>query len=164
MEPASYPEENPGPGALLTGMEERELRRKIAQNLAAVPHVSGVNNHMGSRFMEDEARLRVVMDELAKRGLFFVDSRTTPDTRGREAAKRARVRFASRTVFIDHTKNYQDALANLTRLPRQGSKPVLMIGHPHPETIRALREALPVWQAQGVRVVPVSACLGTNGG
>ncbi len=164
MEPASYPEENPGPGALLIAMEAGEVRRKIAENLAAVPHVSGVNNHMGSRFMEDETRLRVVMDELAKRGLFFVDSRTTPDSRGREAAERARVRFASRTVFIDHTANYQDALANLTRFPRQGSKPVLMIGHPRPETIRALRDALPVWHAQGVRVVPVSACLGMNGG
>ena len=167
MEPRSYPEESPGAGALLADMDAREIRRRIAANLAAVPHVSGVNNHMGSLFMEDEARLSVVMDELGKRGLFFVDSVTTPDSRGREAALRAGVRFAARTIFIDHAPGYAAALANLTRLPRQGWKkgePLLLIGHPHPETVRALKQALPILREEGVRMIPVSAALKTGGG
>ena len=167
MEPRSYPEESPGAGALLANMDAREIRRRIAANLAAVPHVSGVNNHMGSLFMEDEARLSVVMDELGKRGLFFVDSMTSPDSRGREAALRAGVRFAARTIFIDHAPGYAAALANLTRLPLQGWKkgePLLMIGHPHPETVRALKQALPILREEGVRMIPVSAALKTGGG
>jgi polysaccharide deacetylase 2 family uncharacterized protein YibQ len=167
MEPRSYPGENPGAGALLTDMDEKEIRRQIALDLAAVPYVSGVNNHMGSRFMEDDFRLSVVMDELKKRGLFFVDSRTAPDSRGKEAAARACVRFAVRSVFIDHTRGYAAALANLTRLPRQGGEggePLLMIGHPHPETVRALKEVLPIWQEEGVRMIPVSAYLSASDG
>lgn len=166
MEPRSYPEEDPGAGALLADMDAGEIRRRIAANLAAVPHVLGVNNHMGSLFMEDEARLTVVMNELAKRGLFFVDSRTTPDSRGREAALRAGVRFAARTVFIDHAPGYAAAVENLTRLPRQGrenGEPLLMIGHPHPETVRALIQALPILREKGVRIIPVSAALETPG-
>jgi polysaccharide deacetylase 2 family uncharacterized protein YibQ len=85
MEPRSYPEESPGSGALMVDMDERQIRKQVQENLAAVPYVSGVNNHMGSRFMGDEARLTMVMEELKKRGLYFVDSRTTPDSRGREA-------------------------------------------------------------------------------
>jgi hypothetical protein len=85
MEPRSYPEESPGAGALMVDMDEKQIRRQLQENLAAVPYVSGVNNHMGSRFMEDEARLTMVMDELKKRGLYFVDSRTSADSRGREA-------------------------------------------------------------------------------
>ena len=68
MEPRSYPAENPGAGALFVDMDEGEIRRQIEADLAAVPYVSGVNNHMGSRFMEDEAGLAVVMEELRKKG------------------------------------------------------------------------------------------------
>jgi len=165
MEPRSYPEESPGAGALMVGMDERQIRRQIQENLAAVPYVSGVNNHMGSRFMEDEARLTVVMEELEKRGLYFVDSRTTPDSRGREAANRTGVRFAARGLFIDHVPGYAAALENLTDPSRRRGghgKPVLMIGHPHPETVRALRDALPRWQAEGVRLVALPTFFRTS--
>lgn len=164
MEPRSYPGESPGPGALMVDMDEGQIRKQIRESLAAVPYVSGVNNHMGSRFMEDEAHLMVVMEELKKRGLYFVDSRTTPDTRGRETANRAGVRFAARGRFIDHLPGYAEALKNLTGpIRREGNgKPVLMIGHPHPETVRALRDALPRWQAEGVRLVGLPTFLKTS--
>lgn len=160
MEPRSYPEELPGPGALMIGMDAKQIRRQLQEDLAAVPYLSGVNNHMGSRFMEDEARLTIVMEELEKRGLYFVDSRTTPDSRAREAANRTGVRFAARGLFIDHLPGYEAALENLTSPSRRGGKPgkpVLMIGHPRPETLRALRDALPRWQTEGVRLVALPA-------
>jgi polysaccharide deacetylase 2 family uncharacterized protein YibQ len=162
MEPRSYPGESPGAGAMMADMDEGEIRRQIREDLAAVPFVSGVNNHM-----EDEARLAIVMEELRAKGLFFVDSRTAADSRGRESAGRARVRFAARDVFIDHAPGYAAALENLTGAFRQGRRngaPVLMIGHPHMDTVRAIRDALPFWQKEGVKVIPVSACLRISGG
>ncbi len=167
MEPRSYPEENPGAGTLFTKMNAGELRRQIETNLSRVPYASGVNNHMGSLFMENEAGLSVVMEELAKRGLFFVDSRTTPNTLGRETAARAGVRFAERTIFIDHRRGYTAALSNLTqphRLAWEKGKPLLLIGHPHGETIRALREAQPRWHEEEVQVIPVSTFISIPGG
>jgi polysaccharide deacetylase 2 family uncharacterized protein YibQ len=167
MEPRSYPAENPGAGALFVHMGDEEIRRRIETGIAAVPYISGVNNHMGSRFMEDEAKLFVVMQELAKRGLFFVDSRTTSDSRGRAAAARAGVRFLQRAVFIDHPPGYAIALANLTHPPRQAlekRRPSLLIGHPIPETLRALKEASLLWQNEGARIIPVSACFNAPGG
>lgn len=165
MEPHSYPEESPGAGALMVDMDERQLRRRLQENLTAVPFVSGVNNHMGSRFMEDEARLTTVMEELAKRNLYFVDSRTTPNSRGREVANRTGVRFIARDLFIDHLPGYAAALENLTGPSRRGDvngRPVLMIGHPHPETVRALRDALPRWQAEGMRLVALTTFFRTS--
>ncbi len=167
MEPHSYPAEDPGTGALFVDMDDAAIVRQIEADLAAVPYVSGVNNHMGSRFMEDETRLAVVMQELSKRDLFFVDSLTTPHSRARSAAARAGVRFAARAVFIDHTPGYAAALSNLTHPPWRGweqGKPLLMIGHPHPATIRALRDAQSLWQEDGVRMISVSAYLGAPGG
>lgn len=167
MEPHSYPADNPGQGALLTGMAPGEIRRQIAAALAEVPHAAGVNNHMGSRFMEDETAMTVVMEELARRGLFFVDSLTTPASRGRDRAAQAGVRFAARSAFIDHPPHDRAVFERLTQLPRRGAggtAPLLLIGHPRAETVQALQAAQPLWRRQGTEVISVAAYLAQTAG
>jgi polysaccharide deacetylase 2 family uncharacterized protein YibQ len=39
-----------------------------------------------------------------------------------------------------------------------------MIGHPRPETIRALRDAQSLWREEGIRMISVAAFLGMPGG
>jgi len=163
MESVGYPNVFPGEGALTTDLTVEEIRSRVREAVAAVPFISGVNNHMGSRFMEDGARLAVVMEELQAKNLFFIDSLTTESSRGRESAKRAGVRFAARDIFIDHVPGRDAALKNLTgvvRKERTSGLPILMIGHPHRETEQAIRAAIPVWQAEGIKVISISACLG----
>lgn len=164
MEPHSYPDSLPGAGALMVDMDEKSILNRLRENLASVPYVSGVNNHMGSRFMEDGFRLGVVMKELGRQGLYFVDSRTTPESRGREAAYGSGVRFAERNIFIDHLPGYAAAVKSLTDRPfREGEKgkPLLMIGHPHPDTVRAVRDTLPRLNEEGVRLTALRAFMET---
>ena len=71
MESVGYPDLFPGEGALTTDMTAEEIRSRVREAVAAVPFISGVNNHMGSRFMEDGARLAVVMEELKSKNLFL---------------------------------------------------------------------------------------------
>ena len=160
MEPHAFPEENPGMGALLTSMSDRQIEEEIDRDLEAIPFLSGVNNHMGSKFMEDEAKLNIVFKELKKRNLFFVDSRTTALSKGQEIAKKLRLRFVARKIFIDNDRDYVTILRNLTtRIDEEfahKSEAVVMIGHPHLKTIQALKEAIPVLKARGIDVVPVS--------
>ena len=162
MEPLSYPKEAPGPGALMVNMDEQQIRRQLDDDLAVVPYVSGVNNHMGSRFMEDFNRLSLLMEELKKRNLYFVDSRTTPNSKGLEAAVRTGIHFASRDIFIDHEHGYEAAFQNLLKVSRQDkgySRPLLLIGHPHPDTIRAIKTIIPLWEREGIRIVDVKTVL-----
>ncbi|MCX5854069.1 MAG: divergent polysaccharide deacetylase family protein [Deltaproteobacteria bacterium] len=160
MEPHTYPDEQPGAGALFIRMDGEAIRKQIEEDIAAVPFVSGVNNHMGSRFMEDEGKLSIVFDELKKRNLFFIDSRTTPSSKAEEAAKTSGIPFISRKIFIDTERNYTATLQNLMNLSGKAygypSETVLAIGHPYPDTIRALQKAIPVLKAKGVVIVPVS--------
>jgi len=160
MEPRHYPEENPGKGALLLRMNDDEIQRQLTADLDAVPHISGVNNHMGSGFMEHEDKVGVVMQELRRRNLFFVDSRTTPNSRGPGAARRYSVRFASRNVFLDSARDHADAFRTLLRLYDEQENtrrnPALVIGHPYRETVQALKEVLPVLQKEGMEFVSVS--------
>jgi uncharacterized protein len=49
MEPRN-PEVDPGPGALYVGDGPEKIMEIMERNIAAVPYVTGVNNHMGSKF------------------------------------------------------------------------------------------------------------------
>lgn len=158
MEPHSYPRGNPGKGALMNNMDEKQIRRQLNEDLAVVPYVSGVNNHMGSRFMEDVNRVCVLMEELKKRNLYFIDSRTTPNSKGLEAAVRTGANFAERDIFIDHENGYETAFQNLLKVSTQDkgySRPLLLIGHPYQDTIRAIKAIIPLWKREGIRIVDV---------
>ena len=95
------PMANPGPGALRGEMSEEELAAGVSAALSAVPGARGVNNHMGSRFTADQDRMALVLGLLRKRGLYFVDSRTTAESVGYRLALAQGVPSAERHVFLD---------------------------------------------------------------
>jgi polysaccharide deacetylase 2 family uncharacterized protein YibQ len=157
MEPKEYPSTNPGPGTLLSTMSPDELIRQLEDNLAAVPHIKGVNNHMGSKLTTASDQIHQVFSILKKRGLFFVDSRTTGATVCRPAAKLLQVPFAQRDVFIDHFQKsdfIRKQLKDLVRIAHRNGQAV-GIAHPHGITYRILKELLPEIQNE-VKVVPAS--------
>lgn len=158
MEPLSYPREKPGQGALFTDMNEAELIHQLEKNFASLPHVSGVNNHMGSKFMADEEKLTLVFRELKKRNMVFIDSRTTPRTKTAAVLQNVYVPSASRTVFLDNERDYSRIYRILMDVvnAKDAGAPVIIIGHPYPETIRAISDAHKVFQEKGVAIVPVS--------
>ena len=98
------------------------------------------------------------MPALRRRGLFFVDSRTTAATVAYDAAERAGVRSASRKVFLDDSTNRDAILSQIDLAARDATRDgfAIAIGHPHPATIAALVEAAPRLEARGVRFVFVS--------
>ncbi|MDD5713125.1 MAG: divergent polysaccharide deacetylase family protein [Smithellaceae bacterium] len=160
MEPLDYPGVKPGPGALYTAMNADQITSQVDADLEQVPYAVGINNHMGSRFMEDEDKLVPLFRELKEKNLFFVDSRTTPNSQGRTAAHDTGLRFASRQIFIDNDQNYDATYAILVGLSQRrsgGREPILLIGHPHPSTVAAVRDAMPFLKAHGIKIVPVSA-------
>jgi len=157
MEPREA-EYNPGAGALLTILPPAEIAARIQAAEEAVPEAVGVNNHMGSRFTADRAAMSVLMAELRRRGLFWLDSRTTGATVGKEAAAAAGVPAASRDVFIDAERDpafIRSQLRKLVALARRRGSAV-GIGHPYPETLAALAELRDELADSGVAWVPVS--------
>ncbi|MBN1365112.1 MAG: divergent polysaccharide deacetylase family protein [Syntrophaceae bacterium] len=157
MEPVSYPQEKPGEGALFTDMNNEELLFQLKNDIYAVPYIVGVSNHMGSKFMNDEQKLSLVFKELKKRNMFFVDSRTSPDTKALSIAKKTGLNIAERKIFIDNNRNYNEIYDNLINVTKSNDdSPVIIIGHPYPETVRALKDAVEVMRAKGISIVPAS--------
>lgn len=161
MEPKDYPTQNPGKGGLLTTMEKKQLLSQLEKSLSAIPYARGVNNHMGSKFTEDPELMRVVLEDIQRRGLFFLDSRTTPKTVGFEIARGIGLKTGQRNVFLDNERDISKIKARISELIALSHKNggAIGIGHPHPETVQAIREALPSFRENGVELVPVSSLL-----
>lgn len=153
MEPEG--DEDPGPNAILTNLEPAELHRRLAWAFGRLPQAVGVNNHMGSRASSDPGVMMAVLEEIGRRGLVFVDSRTSPLSVGTTLAERLDLPHAGRDVFLDNEPDpaavhrQLDAAERLAR--RRGQ--ALAIGHPHPATLEVLESWLPQAETRGLRIV-----------
>lgn len=161
MEPQGYPAVNPGEDALFVAQSDAEIRTRFELLLAGVPYVTGTNNHMGSRFTEDARALSPVMESLREKGLFFIDSRTTGQSRVTEVAHRFGVPTMNRDVFLDNVAEVNAIVREIKRLEDRARSQGAAIGicHPYPETLEALRRELPDMRSRGIAVVPVSVQL-----
>jgi polysaccharide deacetylase 2 family uncharacterized protein YibQ len=158
MEPESA-RADPGPHFLGTDLSLGEIRRRTRINLAAFGGYVGVNNHMGSRFTTDRARLAVVMDELRDRGgVMFLDSKTNPKSVAEDVAREYGLRTAGRDVFIDHVETPQAVWAALLKAEKIALKTgsAIAIGHPKAVTLDALESWIPSLNAKGIRLVTLT--------
>jgi len=161
MEPVDYPVVNPGKGALITSMEPKELLDQLLDDLAAVPFIVGVNNHMGSKLTQDEVKMRQIFTVLKSRHLFFVDSLTSPLSSCADAARVLDLKFACRQVFLDHVQEPDAIRFQIKRLVTIAKTrgQAIGIGHPYPITWKILKEEIPKMREQVV-LVPVSEIVG----
>ena len=155
MEPQNIEKHNPGEGALLVSMTGEELRNTIRSDLESVPHAIGINNHMGSRFTEDEALMKVVMSAAKEEGVFFLDSKTTAKSVGEKLAQKMGVKTASRSIFLDNSQDKEYIRGQIEELISVAKKngTAIGIGHPHPETISVLIEKEADFEREGIGLV-----------
>lgn len=146
MEPIADSGVGAGPGAVTVDLEPDEVATRVHAALAVVAGACGVNNHMGSRATAHRPTMDAVMAALGGGRLFFLDSRTTPDTVGEDAARAAGIPALRRDVFLDVVAEpaaIRGALrAAAARAVAQGH--AVAIGHVHPETIETLLRELPM--------------------
>ena len=158
MQPRKYPEVNPGPGCLLLSMDQEEIQAELMAQIKLFPYCVGVNNHMGSIFIEKKDPMRWILSVLRGQGLFFVDSLTTPDTVAPQLARELGVLFTKRTHFLDDKRDEDYIIRQLCDLidytVQHGT--AVGIGHPFEETLAALPKVMAAFKQKGIRLVPVS--------
>lgn len=144
-----------GPGTLHPQMERHAFLQVLRRNLAAVPHVRGVNNHMGSELTELPLPMAWLMRELRQRELFFLDSRTTRFTTAERQAHLQGTPHLRRHVFLDNRRTPEAIAAQfelwLAQAKREGL--AVAIGHPYPETLAVLEQRLPGLLLRGVELI-----------
>lgn len=160
MEPISNTVD-PGPNVLLTGLDDQELRRRLEWDFARFSGYVGINNHMGSKFTADRRAMALVMRAVKKRGLLFLDSRTSAATVAGKLARQMGVPLAERNIFIDNVNNIDAVKARLVEVEKMALKNgfVVAIGHPREATIEALEGWLKGIESKGFRLAPISVII-----
>jgi hypothetical protein len=160
MEPVGYPRNNPGDNPILVEQSEREINRILEGHLRQLPGVLGANNHMGSLATADERVMTVVLGLLAKHGLYFVDSRTTPHTIAVEVGQRMHVPVTQRDLFLDDPDSSEatmrERLAQLRNLKEQKDQVVVITHCFDRQRLNILNKFIIEAQKMGFEIVPVS--------
>jgi polysaccharide deacetylase 2 family uncharacterized protein YibQ len=146
-------------GTLLTSMKRDQLLAQLERDINAVPHIAGISNHMGSKFTEDRDKMEMILKKIKKKGLYYLDSRTTKKTVGYTLAKEMKIKAAERDLFIDNSiepLSIEKQLKKLPLLAKKNGGYAIAIGHPHPSTIDTLKKTIPYLKEQGVTIVPLS--------
>lgn len=150
-----------GRGAMTSSMSEADFKSTLEKNIAAIPSLIGVNNHMGSKLTALNLQMRWTMEVVKEKGLFFLDSKTTSKSVAWQQAKNAGIAGLKRDIFLDHD-------LNLTAINRQYQRAIalakrrgyaVVIAHPHAITIKFLQQRLGQLKAQNVQLVSVSAMI-----
>ncbi|MBN2049529.1 MAG: divergent polysaccharide deacetylase family protein [Spirochaetales bacterium] len=130
MEPLG--DENPGEGAVYTGMKPEEIRRVLDENLKENPFAVGMNNHMGSKVTSDPEAMKVILGFAKEKKLYYLDSYTTGSSVGKAVADTVKLRFTWRnSMFLDNDRHRESILealrAGLETAEKRGH--AVMIGH-----------------------------------
>ena len=148
-------------GTIAPGMDAKTIRQQIETDLTSVGPVSGVNNHMGSSATADTVLMDMVLSDIKSRGLFFVDSVTSPKTVAFETGRRLGLPVARRDIFLDNNLDIEYIKGQLRQLIRKAqiNGRAIGIGHPHSETFIAIKEMLPEMESAGISLVTISKML-----
>lgn len=159
--------QDPGPGAILPGMQPERIRAIVRANIDEIAPVTGMNNHEGSLITSDITAMNAVLDIVAERGLYYLDSRTTPDTVVPSLARDRNMTIWERAVFLDNTQDrntIMDAVYSGMKIAeRRGS--AIMIGHIWSnELAQILTEMYPEMVSQGFSLSTIARLAASDEG
>lgn len=150
---------DPGPGAIYTWMDDNQIRSILNSNLIQIPGVRGMNNHMGSRATADERVMSIVLDEVRRNGIYFLDSLTIGDSVVHSVASRKKISTWERAVFLDNSPDRTSIVQNIQEGTKIAQKRgyAIMIGHVwSAELAQTLVDLYPMLIEQGFSLSTIS--------
>jgi len=165
MEPASFPLDDPGPQALLTGMSPEQNLQRLRWFLDRGRDFAGVAMHMGSRFVESRDELRPILEELKARGILFLDNGSSDASLAGQLASELSLPFAANDRSIDDGEANREAInARLVQIERIAltDGTAVAMAQPYPVTLDRLANWAASLDARGFALVPVSMLAATE--
>lgn len=157
-----------GPKGIKSGLSDHEIRSRVQQAIADVPHAKGLNNHMGSKIVENERIMRIILEVVKEHGLYVIDSGTSSASVIPKLADELGIPHATRHIFLDDTfSSRQHVNKQMTSLLKMAEKQKKAIGIGHvgvkgQETFAGISLALPQFEQKNIEIVPASHLLDTE--
>ncbi len=145
-----------------TTMPAALVEKILDEDLAQLPSIAGVNNHMGSKATADKTLMKIIFQRLKKKGLFFVDSMTAANSICEGLADQMDLAFGKRDVFLDNTITREAITKQFIVLAQRASRKghAVAIGHAFNNlTMQIIKEEIPLLRKHGFEIVSIEELL-----
>jgi polysaccharide deacetylase 2 family uncharacterized protein YibQ len=161
FEPYDYPNVNPGRNTLTVEASAAENLRSLRWALSRITNYTGIMNYMGGRFVTDESAMDPVMQDLARRGLLYLDDGTSARSVAPQLALKDGVPFAQGDLTIDASRDRGDILKKLDQLEATARAKGFAIGtgSAFQVTVDAVADWIDEAVKRGIEIVPVTAVM-----
>lgn len=142
------------------------IERRIKALKEDFPNLTYINNHMGSKFTQNERAMGFLLEALNQEGITFVDSRTIPSVTRKYYQYRSKksfnacqnIPFLERDIFLDNELDVEKITANLIQAIKIAKTKgyAIAIGHPHKETLLSLQNASSYFKESGIDLVYIN--------
>ncbi|WP_209123184.1 divergent polysaccharide deacetylase family protein [Alkalihalobacillus sp. BA299] len=157
-----------GPNPITSDLSEEEIRKRLTTAIESIPHVAGINNHMGSKIVEDEKIMRVILEVVKEYDLYVIDSGTSGKSVIPKLAENMNIPWSTRDIFLDDTHSSNSHVyKQMLKLAKVANKRGKAIGIGHVgikghETVKGVQSALSHFKELGIQIVPASHLLETK--
>lgn len=161
LEPYDYPDNDPGPQTLLTGLTSEENHKRLLWLLARFTGYVGITNHMGAKFVAAQDAFLPVLEEVQSRGLIYVDDGTSARSTAGEIARELGLGFSVAQARIDADKSrdgVEQALRELENIALENGL-AIGVGTSIPLTIERVAAWAEGLEDKGIVLIPVSAAV-----
>jgi polysaccharide deacetylase 2 family uncharacterized protein YibQ len=160
MEPTTFPNDDPGPQALLISLSPQANLDRLDWVLGRGSAYVGIAGSMGSRFTASRDAIEPILREVKERGLLFLDRRTTEESLVAALAEEIGLPHAVNNRSVDERQASRVAidarLAQIERIALTDGAAVAM-AQPYPVTLERLAEWTAELTARGFAIAPISA-------
>jgi hypothetical protein len=139
-------------------MTSEEIEIRMEKVLSHLPEVVGMNNHQGSKASANKRVMNVIGTVLKNHGKYFLDSRTTKETRAESTMRTLGVPTGRRHVFLDNNPDEKAISQQLYLLAEKAKLNgfAVGIGHVKGNTLKVLQQEIPKLKAANYEFVFVS--------
>lgn len=170
MQPKSYPDFDPGKGALFLNMPESLISAVTKANFEYFPmKLDGANNHTGSAFTESREKMHQALRQIKKYVPAFLDSHTSGSSAAYEVCQDEGMRCAENNIFLDNEepglvtisdkKNHVHSQLIHAAKRALANGNIIAIGHLKKETVSVLNSTMAEIEKMGVQIVPVTSLM-----
>jgi len=155
MEPADYPDNDPGPYTLLTGAQPKDTLGKLDWLMSRATGYFGLTNYLGSKFVTNEKAMSTLMLGVRQHGLAFLDDGSASHTPGGGAPRASADRVIDDQLASDAIDSQLLALEASALQNGQA----LGSGFAYPVTLEEVTRWVAALPSRGYQLAPASAVM-----
>jgi uncharacterized protein len=161
MEPFNYSAGNGSPHILLADLPAEDNLARLHWLMARITNYVGLINYQGGKLIARQEAMQPLFDEIARRGLLFVNDGSLRNTATEEAASQALLPHLQVDEQIDTIRNRRKIMEKLEELAGKAQRTGLAVGYANafPESIEMIALFADRANSRQIEITPVSAVI-----